>query len=119
MDSKDKVELRVNKVAGGQRNHTYQITGVVTSELMLTPIDLGPIERPLKLASLSWLIQEKMGMYLWWDKETILLPMESRNTIKFDTSMKSPENWDGKMWISGFGFVPPKKVFFLILDFDK
>ena len=109
--------LRVNMVAGSQRNYTVHVTGVITSEMTLTPVDLKV--NKLKLASLAWLVQEKLGLYLWWNKETVLLPMESRNAIRFDTSIVPPEGWDGKIWLSSFGFVAPKKIFFLVMDFDK
>lgn len=115
----DTLKLRVNKVAGSQRNFTLHITGVVLGEMPLTPIDVDSERSQLKLASLAWLIQEKMGLYLSWDKQTIMLPMESRNAIRFDTSIKAPDGWNGRIWLSSFGYTPPQKVFFLVLDFDK
>jgi hypothetical protein len=114
--------LRISRVAGGQRNVTLHVTGVLTKgDLPLTPIDLG--DQGLKLTSLVWLVQEKLGLCLWWDKETELLPMESRNSVRFDTSLKPPEGWDGKLWLSSFNFSfgpsVAKKVFFVVLDFDR
>jgi hypothetical protein len=111
--------IRVNQIAGSanSRNFTFQVTGVLTEEMPLTPIDLGMAN--LRLASLVWIVQEKLGLYLWWDDNTDILPMESRNTVRFDASIPAPEKWDGRIWLSSFGFVKPKKTFFLVMDFDK
>ena len=114
------VNLRIRQVAGGGRNVTLHITGMLTKgDMPLTPIDLSvPEKSRAKIASLVWLVQEKLGIYLWWNKETILLPMESRNTVRFDSPLNPPENWDGRMWLSSFGWAAPCKAFFAVLDFD-
>jgi hypothetical protein len=116
--------LRVSKVADGQKNFTLQITGVLRSEQKeLLEIQLGDNSSKLKLASLVWVVQEKLGLYLWWDKETPLIPMESRNSVRFDHALQPPEKWEGKMYVTSFNFevgpLTDRKWFFLVLDFDR
>jgi hypothetical protein len=108
----------VNKVAGSQRNFTLHVSGVV-SDGDFTPSPINLEEKHLKLASLAWIVQEKLGIYFGWTKEAIFIPMESRNAIRFDTSISAPAEWDGNIWLSSFNFVKPRKAFFLVLDFDK
>lgn len=90
--------------------------------MSLTPVDSGIKER-MKLGSVLWVVQEKLGLNLYWDKETLLMPLESRNSIRLDTGYSAPEGWDGRMWLSSYGFsLPPlskQKAFFLTLDFDR
>lgn len=122
--------LRISRVAGGQRNITLHVTGVLKGELELTPIDLEDEElqgkfdvKQAKLASLVWVIQEKLGLRLWWNEETPLLPMESRNAARFDNPIQPPKGWDGKLWLSSYHFdTEPRadeKWFFFTLDFDR
>jgi hypothetical protein len=63
-----------------------------------------------------------MGIYLWWNKQALLLPMESRNAARFDSPLRPPTDWDGRVWISTYGFAlapaNPTKAFFFLLDFD-
>jgi hypothetical protein len=113
--------LKVSRVAGGMRNVTLHCTGCIEHDLPLTPLDTGIVEG-MKLTSLMWVIQEKMGLYLWWDKETLLMPLESRNSVRFDTGISAPYGWDGKMYLSSYlcNTPPsPMKAFLLVLDFDR
>jgi hypothetical protein len=112
--------VQVSKVTGSEnsRNISVVVKGTLTERLTLQSIDI-PV-RNAKLASLVWVIQEKMGIYLWETKEHVLLPMESRNSIRFDHSIVLP---DDKLWISSFNNdlisnITPKS-FFLILDMDR
>ena len=97
-------------------------------------LELDKLEPPregwkgLRLDSAVWAIQEKMGLYLWWEdpkgEEALVLPMESRNSVRFDEGIPSPrvENgWAGKMYLSSFRCEdgPLPKGFFVLLDFDK
>jgi len=113
--------LKVTKVAGGQRNITIHVSGMIHEELQPTPIDIG--DKGAKLASLVWLIQEKLGFHLMWNLKDLLLPMESRNSVRFDSPLRPPEDWDGKMWIMSFNWGQPpvteSKAFFITLDFDR
>jgi len=113
--------LKVTKAAGGQRNITIHISGVIDEELPPTSIDIG--DKGAKLASLVWLIQEKLGFHLMWSPKDPLLPMESRNSVRFDSPLRPPEDWDGKMWIESFNCGIPigieSQAFFITLDFDR
>lgn len=108
--------MQISLVASGQKNVTYRITGLLDA---YEQREIKTDQRQLKLASLSWLIEEKMGIYLGWSHNNILLPMESRNRISFDTSILSPLNWDGSLWITPFGGAAAGKALFIIMDFDK
>jgi hypothetical protein len=111
--------IRVRQVAGGGKNVTFHVTGILTGEMTFEEIAIDRDKKDVKLASLVWLIQEKLGLVLWWDKKTEVLPMESRNSVRFDTSLRPPEGWDGSIYLTSFGFAAPKKLFFLVLDFDR
>jgi hypothetical protein len=109
--------IHVTQVGGRQRNVTFHVRGLLEDDLPLTPVDLG--DKTLKITSLLWAIQEKMGLYLWWDSNNLLLPMESRNAMRFDQALNAPANWNGVIYLSSFGWAAPRKAFFLIMDFDK
>jgi|SRR5580700_5274192 hypothetical protein len=113
--------IRLKQVSGGRRNVTYQITGELGQELAFGELDLK--EKDIKLVSLLWVIQEKLGIILSWDKETPILPMESRNSVRLDVGLTPPEGWGGVIYLSSFNFsVPPTaswKHFFIVLDFDR
>jgi hypothetical protein len=116
--------LEVVQAGGSQRNVTLNVRGLLTKEMPMTPISVKLEQvKGLKLASLVWAIQEKLGLYLWWDEETILLPLESRNSMRFDVGVPSPDGWNGTLYLSSYGFtLPPaavQKAFFLVLDFDR
>lgn len=112
--------VQISKLAGSEnsRNISIVVKGTLTERLTATSIDL-PVHNA-KLASLVWAIQEKMGLYLWETQEHILLPMESRNAIRFDKSIVLP---DIKLWISSFNndliSNQTPKSFFIILDLDR
>jgi hypothetical protein len=114
------LELKTKQVAGGGRNVTYQIRGIVTEgDFPLTEIKVG---KGLKLSSAVWVVQEKMGIQMWWIPTEPLLVMESRNSVRFETSLAPPEEWSGSLYINGFGFAGPPahmKLFTIVLDFDR
>jgi hypothetical protein len=92
-------------------------------DLALTPIDLGVHEGAgrAKLANLTWVVQEKLVVYLYWKMsgyEDVIMPLESRNAVKLDPAMPAPPQWDGRMFIDTHAFVGPQKIFFIALDFD-
>jgi hypothetical protein len=76
----------------------------------------GP--KGLRLDSVIWLIEEKAGLRLYWG-DTLMLPMESRNSLRLDTPLNSPSNWDGKLVLAAGKTEEYLKAFFLHLDFDK
>lgn len=111
-------------LADGSKNYMVSVTGALDRDLAdsHTILDVSTLGRRLKLESAVWLIQEKMGLVLWWGKGTQLFPMESRNALKLERGLDSPNDWDGTMQITSFGFdsntLTPKRFWF-ILDFDK
>lgn len=122
-------------IRDGQKNCSILVKGFVKEDFDPTPIlDVSKLERPregwkgLRLDSAVWAIQEKMGLHLWWSKpegvDDLILPMESRNSIRLDEGLPSPrmnEGWRGIMYLSSFraGDPPGLKSFMFILDFDK
>ncbi len=84
----------------------------------------------IRIDSALWLLQEKLGIKLWWGDPTLksnleldkllIFPMESRNFIKLEDGISSPRVpvWDGKIYMTAVGADTPKSFMF-ILDFDK
>jgi hypothetical protein len=92
-------------------------------DLALTPIDLGkPHEvARAKLANLLWVVQEKLVVYLYWRMsgyEDMIMPLESRNSVRLDPAMAAPEGWDGKLYLDTRNWTGPQKLLFVVLDFD-
>jgi hypothetical protein len=107
----------IEEVATGQRNVTFRVSGTVM--LSDRAIELPTKHTKLKLTSLAWLIEEKMGFYLSWDQNSVLMPLESRSTIRLDQAIPCPDNWQGSLWLRPFNISKPKMAFFIILDLDK
>lgn len=114
------MDFKAKVTAAGSRNVSVQISGFLKTDCEDT-FELVSFEHhELKLTGVLFLIQEKAGIYLWWDKEreNLILPLESRGSFKFDGLVKCPQGWDGKIWASAFKIDEPKG-FLLLLDFDK
>lgn len=110
--------MLIERVANGQRNWTLRLSGLLTDiEQFEVKTDCGL----LKLTSLAWLIEEKHSMYVGWSYDTVLLTMESRNSLRLDIAIPSPADWDGSLWFtpSKIGKQDLPKAYFIILDFDK
>lgn len=127
-------------IKDGEKNVSVLIKGILREDLKPTPaFDISKVRAPregwkgLRLDSAVWMIQEKMGMMLWWDKpngeESMALVMESRNGVRYDEGVPSPrkeKGWSGVLYLSSFvsaGGTPPTgqvpKAFSILLDFDK
>lgn len=123
-----KVELK-----DGKKNLQVRVTGIVSEDFPATPIlEISKLARPdagwkgLRLDSALWAIQEKAGLTIWWEVDKgeagLILPMESRNAMRFDTGIESPridKGWEGVVYLSSFHVKDEPKKFFLLLDFDK
>lgn len=121
--------LKAKQVIGGRRNVTLHITGMLAEgDLQLTPLDLDPdrrmeqgaVERA-KLANLLWIVQEKLVVLPYWTADgtdDLIMPMESRNSVRLDPAMAAPKRWDGKLWFETLGWREPEMWFFIALDFD-
>lgn len=108
-------EVKVKQVAGGNRNVTYQIRGILSRDIA-EPIEVA---KGIKLSSAVWVVQEKMGLYLWWGPGDLIMPMESRNSVRFDTAIAPPDDWDGVLHLTSYNMGEGKKGFLIVLDFDR
>jgi hypothetical protein len=107
----------------GHKNVTVLVKGILDDELRLTPIllteKLSGQPKKMKLTEALWLVQEKMGMALWWARDDLILPMESRNSIRLDRGWDSPKDWQGIIMLSSFNWSGHYKYFTLEIGFDK
>ena len=121
-------------LADAGRNFTLRITGSLREPLPLCRVCEIPMRGGrVSLDRANWAIQEKMGLALWWSKETsepsnLILIMESRNAVTHSPQLQPPKHedgtwaWSGSLWLESFGFerVPEPPVRFIItLDFDR
>lgn len=126
--------MKVQILKDGPKNLTILVKGIVTDDFGPEEVlDLDKIEGPsngwkgLRLDSALWLVQEKMTLTLWWEKdpkkeENLALIMESRNGARFDEQIPSPrfkDDWQGKIYLIGHRNSADPKAFMFILDFDK
>jgi hypothetical protein len=129
--------MRIQTIKDGPKNVSVTVKGFCGGNFSPALIlDITKLAAPtvgwkgLRLDSAVWAIQEKMGLYLWWgdkgDSESLLvLPMESRNAMRFDEGIPSPrisDGWEGKVYLSNFKFATVGEkfaAFFVLLDFDK
>jgi hypothetical protein len=110
--------IKISQRAAGQRNVTFNVWGRIESFDCVEEIVLGAMG--LKLSSLVWLIEEKMGLYLMRNREEVWIPMESRNSIRFEHGL--PVEGES-LWLCPFANSDlggsPSRSFFLVMDFDK
>lgn len=121
-------------VGEGTKNLALEVRGVCTPSdegpdgLSIAQIlkisDLNPVPKGLRLDAVMFLIEEKMGLRLYWTKgqELIeILPLESRGHFDFTRirPISSPKDIDG-MAISAFNIGQSvDKSFLLLLDMEK
>jgi hypothetical protein len=122
-------------IKDGEKNHSFMVKGIIIpdADVVKAPqivLDLDKISPPslgwkgLRLDSALWIVQEKMLLKLFWEKQqdevNLIFPMESRNSVRFDEGMRSPRvtHWEKKIWMRAVGVDAPK-AFMFILDFDK
>lgn len=127
-------------LTSGNRNARILVTGIL--ECNLGPQKIVRLEDlncdALKIESAVWMLQEKLGLRLWWGQGDMvegypepsvynfIFVMESRNGVKFEQGLNSPtrtEKWDRCIWMDSFNFaLAPEakhKHFTFMLDFDK
>jgi hypothetical protein len=107
------------KLIDGVKNAKVIIKGVLEGEFEKASVLKGLSHA--KLMSAIWAIQEKMGFVLWWDEKELIMPMESRNSIRLDRGWEPPKGWNGELLLNSFGYSngPTPKHFVIELDFDK
>lgn len=111
--------FEVKVPADGSKNLVLQVVGVLEKDL--TRQVLYKSSRRLRLDSVLFAVQEKAGLLLWWGKDKLILPLESRGYFSFTCPVACPEDWDQQIWISSFrvGEPPTPKHFYFTLDCEK
>lgn len=105
------------------KNVKVTATGFINPErdesgLVILDLDkLSGNPKGIRLDSIIWVVEEKATLYLCWG-DRVIMPVESRNSIRFDTPLNSPE---GERQIRVFcrKAMPFACAFFLLLDMDK
>lgn len=108
--------MLIEIVASSQRNVTFRLSGLLEDP---APFELVTKQHKLKLTAAAWLIEEKMGFHLGWDAESVLMPLESRNSMSFAQAIPCPKDWQGSLWLRPFKVTQTGMAFFILLDFDK
>jgi hypothetical protein len=111
--------IKISQRAAGQRNVTFNVWGTV-SVFNAEDIEVELGVKGLKLSSLVWLIEEKMGLYVCQKSGEVWIPMESRNSIRFDHGLPVEEDQLLLRPFTNTGVEPSMEhSFFLVMDFDK
>jgi hypothetical protein len=80
---------------------------------------LRVVPKTIHIVSAAWLVQEKGTIILWWDKDNLLFPMESRNKADFLHPIYSPKTkWSQKFYISWLN-CPVRKYFTFQINMDR
>jgi hypothetical protein len=118
------MSIAVQTLADAGRNYTVRVVGIVNGDLV--PRQIITHNGRLRVARVVWLIQEKMGLTLWWGEErcadNLMMVMESRNAVAYSPPLQPPESWAGQIWLRSFGYdrVPDLPAHFTFtLDFDR
>ena len=88
------------------------------SELVI--LDLDKLEgnpKGIRLDSIIWVVEEKATLYLCWG-DRVIMPVESWNSIRFDTPLNSPKA-ERQIRVFCRKTMPYACAFFLLLDMDK
>ena len=107
----------------GSRNHLVVVKGTLEEDLK-DPVEVmkWDLPSPPKIQSIAWLVQEKMGLVLWWDEGEDFIVMESRNLFVPPQAIVPPANWGKSLRLTSFGVKSneyfPKRFWFCI-NIDK
>lgn len=110
-------------LGSGERNHSLIVKGILEDDFNeLTPILKWEGERPPKIVSILWVIQEKLGIHLWWGKDDPFITMESRNGFSPVRQITPPDGWEGTLYMTAYGvksneYLP--KHFWFTIEIDK
>jgi hypothetical protein len=113
----------------GDKNCLLTLSGFVAKDFPVREIlsfkKLKNAPRALRLDSILFVIQEKMGFNLWWwmDEPQLIMPLESRGYFDFEKvqSLHSPPGATG-LGLSSFKgpkSTEPEQSFLLMLDMVK
>lgn len=123
--------MGVEVLHAGAKNVIIVLTGSRTHEwvgneplVLFDAKDLDPPAPRLRIDEIQFALQEKLGIKLWWGKDCLILPIESRGGFKFGGGgLKAPEEWDGTIRASFYNFsVPPvhqEKHYLIYLDMER
>ena len=133
--------LTTRILENGSRNAKVLVTGLIQADL--PPVKVFGLEdlqaTALKIEGIVWVIQEKLGLRMWWGigeaqasgiplltDANLIFVMESRNAVRLDHGLDSPrrsEKWDKTVWMDSFNFgaapTEKTKAFTLIIYLDK
>jgi hypothetical protein len=105
-------------------NCLVKISGWLEEDMPLTKIllfeELSPIPKAMRIDSVIFAIQEKLGFNLWWVGEAgekrLILPLESRGYFNFE-GMQSLQSKDSKgIAMESFNLGASTKTFLILLD---
>lgn len=112
----------------GQKNAVLQVSGFLDSDVtqartILTLEDLQLNPKAIRIESIVYAFQDKMGCVLWWQgDENIypILPLEGRGTLNFNDmqGLHSPQSDVKGIAITTYG-VDKGKYFLITLDLTK
>jgi len=118
-------------LSDSSKNVKIQVRGFFTEDLVepAVVLDLDKLTsapRGLRIDSFWWLLEEKMGIRLWWSPGQLLLPMESRNAFRpdlpFSSTSLASDSWDRKIWMTSHSInsgITKSKYFVFGLDAEK
>lgn len=96
-------------LSDSDKNVKVQVRGFFVADLEepAVVLDLDKLKnapRGLRIDSFWWLIEEKMGLRLWWNPGHLLIPMESRNGFRpdlpFSSATLAGEGWGRKLLLT-------------------
>lgn len=109
----------------GEKNSIVQVTGFLTKDIQAAePIlllkDLRPVPKAMRLDSVVFGIQEKMGCVLWWKVRhelELILPLESRGKLGFEDmqGLHSPQEGLEGIYMSTFKCTGPNGYYLTVL----
>lgn len=112
---------------------TVVVQGYLTGDTAITLVSaesLNPRPKFLIIDTITFAIQEKMGVLLLWGRKGSepayeILPLESRGRVDLSGSrvLRSPKDWDGTLVLRAFNHsLPPeaeRKHILLVLQMEK
>jgi len=112
--------------ADGPKNAAIVMSGMLKKDFPISDVllfkELNPVPKAIRIESIVFAIQEKMGFQLYWktpEGYEIIMPLESRGYFNFETMQgyHSPRNAIG-LAMSSFG-CDKEKSFCIFLDITK